>query len=149
MLPRLRYGGDESGSASIETAAALGFVLLLAFWLMEMCMFGYTLSVLEDAAHEGVRYAISHGAESSNCSGPTTGCTDTTGANVKAVVKNIAAASLHQINAMTVTVSYPDTTGSKAGSLVKVSISYQYVPYVNSLGFQPTASISAEGRIVY
>jgi hypothetical protein len=30
----------------------------LVFWLFELCMFTYTCSVLNDAAQEGVRYAI-------------------------------------------------------------------------------------------
>jgi hypothetical protein len=35
----------------------------LYFWLFELCMFTYTCSVLNEAAHEGVRYAIMHGTD--------------------------------------------------------------------------------------
>jgi len=145
---RLRLGGD-AGSSTIETAISLSVLFSLTFWLVEMSLFVYTIAVLDDAAHQGVRYAIAHGTDSSSCSGPTTGCGDSTGANVTAVVKAVSAYSLHKISGMTVTVTYPDATGSKAGSLVKVAISYPYVPFIKMLGFNQTTTVSAEGRIVY
>ena len=114
-----------------------------------MSLFAYTYAVLNDAAHQGIRYAIAHGTDSNVCSGPTTGCGDTSGANVQAVVKAVSKSSLHDMSGMTVTVSYPDSTGSKPGSLVTVSIQYPYVAYIKLPGFQQTASVVATGRIVY
>jgi len=140
--------GDR-GSATIETTISLTILFSLAFWLFEMSLFVYTYAVLDDAAHEGIRYAIAHGADSSDCSGPTTGCTDLTGANVTAVVSSVAKESLHNISAMTVIVSYPDATGSNPGSLVTIAISYHYVPFFKSVALNQTATVSAQGRIVF
>jgi Flp pilus assembly protein TadG len=145
---RVRLTGD-SGVTTIETAISLIFVFNLAFWLFEMSLFVQTYAVLDDATHEGVRYAISHGSDSSNCSGPTTGCADLSGANVQATVSRVAALSFHDPSAMTVTVAYPDATGSAPGSLVTVTLSYPYVPLFSGLGFSPTIKVTAQGRIVY
>ena len=58
-------------------------------------MFTYTCSVLNDAAQEGVRYAIIHGTDSAVCSGPDTGCTNQTPySNVQAVVTAAASCPL-------------------------------------------------------
>ena len=144
-----RFARDDHGSASIETAVSLTVAISLAFWLFELSSYAYTYAVLDDAVHEGVRYAISHGSDSSNCSGPTTGCGDSSGANVTAVVTTIAKNSMHNMSGLTVTVNWPDASGCKPGALVTVSATYPYVAFFTSLGFGRTAQASAEGRIVF
>lgn len=133
----------------IETAVALLSAIMVCFWLFEMSMLVYTLSVLNEAAQEGVRYALVHGSDSSLCSGPSTGCTDSGGANVSAVVKSAAALSLHNVSAMAVSVSWPEATGAKPGSLVRVGVTYTYVPYVKLPGIGQAMTLRAQGRIVY
>ncbi len=84
------------GQATLEMLVSLMVALSLVFWLFELCMFTYTCSVLNEAAQEGVRYAIVHGIDSTVCSGPDTACTDQTPySNVQAVVTAAASASLH------------------------------------------------------
>lgn len=138
----------ESGSLMVETALALLVVLPMVFWLFELCMLTYTIGVLGDAARQGVRYAIVHGTDSSNCSGPSTGCADSSGANVIATVKNAAVFSFHDISGMTVQVSYLDGSSSPS-SRVSVAINYAYVPYIQLPGIAQTIDTTAEGRIVY
>lgn len=138
----------EHGSLMVETAISLLVILPIVLWLCELCMLTYTYSVLGDAARLGVRYAIVHGADSSNCSGPSAGCGDLGGANVMAVVKQDAHYSFHDVTGMTVQVAYPDSS-SMPPSRVAVSISYSYVPYVKLPGIAHTLQLSAEGRIVY
>jgi Flp pilus assembly protein TadG len=139
----------EDGQAMIETAVSLLTATVVGFWLFEFSMFAYTYSVLNEAAHEGVRYAIVHGTDSGSCSGPSSGCGDTSGANVIAVVQNMAANTLHDMSAMTVTVGYPDATGSKPLSLVTVTVNYTFVPYFNLPGIQNAMQVTSQGRIVY
>ena len=139
---------DETGSALIETALSLIVTFLLAFGLFELCMFSYTCIVLNDAAQEGVRYAIMHGTNSSNCSGPDPGCTDSSYSNVKAVVKTAASASLHDISAMTVNVTYGDATAAP-GHPVSVQVVYTYVPYVNFPGLEQTVTFTSQGRTIF
>jgi Flp pilus assembly protein TadG len=93
----------------------------MAFLIFEFCMAIYTYSVLGNAAREGVRYAIVHGTDNSSCSGPSSGCADSGGNNVTAVV-----------NSVLVTISYP-------------YVSYLALPGFNS----PQMQIKAEGRIVF
>ena len=76
----------ECGSLLIEFSISIWALLLMVFLIFEFCMSLYTYSVLSNAAREGVRYAIVHGSDSSTCSGPSSGCADTTGGNVTSVV---------------------------------------------------------------
>lgn len=139
---------EQCGSMLIEFALSVWTLFLLTFLIFEFCLTIYTYSVLGDAAREGVRYAIVHGTDSNSCSGPSSGCGDTTGNNITTVVKNFAAIPF-EISGMIVTPSWPDGA-STPSSRVKVTISYQYVAFLNLPGFiPPNMQITAEGRIVY
>jgi Flp pilus assembly protein TadG len=141
--------GREAGQASIELIVSLMVVMSLMFWLFELSMFTYTCSVLNDATQEGVRYAIMHGTESSICSGPDTQCTNQTPySNVQAVVTSAASASLHNLSAMTVTVSYSNSTAA-VGNPVTVKVAYTYVPYISLPGMKDSVTFISQGRIVY
>ncbi|MGH9617678.1 MAG: TadE/TadG family type IV pilus assembly protein [Acidobacteriaceae bacterium] len=144
---RGRFSSEE-GSLVIETALSLLVVVPLVFWFFELCMMTYTYSVLGDAARQGVRYAIVHGTDSGNCSGPSIGCADLSGANVVAVVDNAAAMSFHNLSDMTVQVSYPDLS-SAPSSRVNVTVDYTYVPYIKLPWILHSVELSAQGRISY
>jgi hypothetical protein len=152
FLWRLRGGrvfcAAEDGSLLVEAAVGLLAIVPIVFWLFEICMLTYTSSVLGDAARQGVRYAIVHGADNSNCSGPSPGCGDSSGANVVAVVDNFAAYSFHNLSAMTVQVNYPDGS-SMPPARVNVTIQYTYVPYVQLPGVAQKIQMSAQGRVIY
>jgi Flp pilus assembly protein TadG len=140
---------EDGGSMLLEFSFSVWTLFLLAFLIFEFCMMIYTYSVLSNAAREGIRYAIVHGTDSSSCSGPSSGCGDTTGSNITSVVNGYAAISFHDTSAMTVTPSWPDGT-STPSSRVVVTVSYPYVSYLELPGFNaPTMQVTAEGRIVY
>jgi Flp pilus assembly protein TadG len=139
---------DASGSLVLETALSLLVIIPCVFSIFEVCMLSYTYSTLNDSVRQGVRYAVSHGTDSSTCSGPSAGCSDATGANVANVVKNEAALSGHNLSGMVVTVSYPDGA-STPSSRVQVTATYPYVPFTAYPAFQQTLNVSAEGRIVF
>ena len=139
----------EEGQAQVEFALSIMVVLFVVFCAWELLMAMYTASVLADAAKEGVRYAIVHGSNSTLCSGPNPAnpCTsDPAAGEVVNTVKTYAKASLHDVAAISVTVSYPDGTNDPP-SRVTVSVTYSYLPYVN-LPFTPTLTTKAAGRIV-
>ena len=138
----------EEGSLLVETALSLLIVIPMVFWMFEMCMLTYTYSVLGDAARQGVRYAIVHGTDSGNCSGPSSGCADSSAANVKSVVTTAAGFSFHDLSKMTVQVTYPDLA-SNPPSRVNVTINYTYVPYIKLPGIANSVQLSAQGRIIY
>src|SRR5215470_17364286 len=123
-LKRLR--NSRAGQAQVEFILTILFALVVVVSIVEMILLMYTYTVLADAAKEGVRYAIVHGCSlaAANCSGTCTpACTDTTGANVTTYARNYLGASLHDPTAMTVNVSYPDSSSLPANR-VRVTVSY-------------------------
>ncbi len=154
-LPGLEAGtnvhkaGRERGQATLEIVVSLMVIFSLVFGLFEVCMLTYTCSVLSNAAQEGVRYAIVHGTSSSNCSGPDSGCSDQSPySKVQSVVSTAASASLHDLTAMSVTVSYSAGTAA-VGNPVRIVVVYTYIPYVSLPGLHNTLSFSSQGQILY
>lgn len=139
----------DDGQAMVEMALSLILAFSLAFLLFEASMLAYSYSVINDAAREGVRYAIVHGTDSTSCSGPSLGCGDNSGANVITVVKSYAAMSFHDISAMQVFVTYPDATKSQPLSLVVVSVEYTFIPYFKFPALTSTLHLTSQGRILY
>src|ERR1700732_2142568 len=95
----------QRGQSLLETAMMIVVMFTVVFWVFEVGWFMYTYTVLADAANEGVRYAIVHTAGS--------GCLSNTG-GTQTTVANFAALSLHNVSALTTSVTFPD--GSCTGS---------------------------------
>lgn len=149
-MQRTRGGKSQEGSATVEFALVIIFVITTIFWMLDLSMYVYTYTVMADAAKEGVRYAIVHGCgnATSDCSGTCTpACSDPSGDNVKTQVTNFAQLSFHGVPSSAVTVSYLDGSAA-APSRVQVTVNYTYNSYF-ALGFSPpTVNASAEGRII-
>lgn len=146
-----RAADESRGQAQVEFILSILFVILTILGMFELILLVYTYNVLADSAKEGVRYAVVHGTDSAACSGPGgngVSCPDSVGSNVQTAVTNFARYSLHDTSAMTVTVTYPDSS-SAAPSRVQVQITYPYQPFFG-LGW-PTVSVkaAAAGRIVF
>jgi hypothetical protein len=62
-------------------------------------------------------------------------------------VKNYAKASLHDVSAITVNVTYPDGS-NEAPNRVQVTVTYNYIPYIQLGFFNPSFTTRAAGRIV-
>lgn len=145
---RRAFRGGATGAVQIEFILSLLTILFVMFWTWELVMAVYTYNVLSDAAKEGVRYAIVHGSNNTNCSGPNVpACPDPTGGNVVNVVQTYASLAFHDLSAMVITVTYPDGTVA-APSRVRVTVSYNFVPYLNLPWVPPLLNSAAEGRIV-
>jgi len=141
----------STGQAQVEFILSILFVVLFVFGTLELVLLIYTYNVLAASAKEGVRYAVVHGTDSANCSGPGgvgVTCPDSSASNVQAAVKQYAQYSFHNTAAMTITVSYPDSTCDPPGR-VQVRISYAYEPFFG-LGW-PTVTVkaAAAGRVVF
>ena len=146
LASNVRRTAREQGQATLEIVVSLLVMMSLVFGLFEVCMLTYTCSVLNEAAQEGVRYAIVHGTSSSNCSGPDSGCPDQAPySNVRAIVSSAASASLHDLTAMSVTVSYSAGTAA-VGNPVRVIVVYTYI---HLPGLHDTVSFSSQGQILY
>lgn len=141
----------QRGQAQFEFVLSFMFLFLLIFGTLELILLVYTYNVLADSAKEGVRYAVVHGTDAATCSGPGgfgVTCSDSSGSNVQAAVKQYAQYSFHDTSAMTVSVTYPDSSCDPP-SRVLVQISYPYQPFFG-LGW-PTVTVKAAsaGRIVF
>lgn len=135
-----RAGSRSRGQALAEFAlvAPLFFILLLG--IIESGRFIYHYEMLNNAARAGVRYAIIHGAESGDPSGPPD---DPTGADIKQAVSD-AAISLVGVGDLTIpdpVYSGPNGATNKRGSSVTLVVSYTYSPLIPVL---PIIGITAE-----
>jgi Flp pilus assembly protein TadG len=126
--------GNQRGQSLLETAVMFVVIFAIVFWVFEIGWLMYTYTVMADAANEGVRHAIVHsGGDSSG--------TQTT-------VKNFAHTSLHDISAISVSVTFPDG-GAAPPNRVVVTVTYTYVPWLkNYISNIPTMKTYAEGRMV-
>lgn len=108
-------------------------IFMVVFWVFELGWLMYTYSVMADAANEGVRYAIVHSGG------------DVSGTQAK--VTAFAGTSIHNISALSVSVTPPD--GSYAPpNRVRVTVTYVYIPYLPRFITAPTMHTYAEGRMV-
>lgn len=157
--PSRRHCNSQRGQAALEFALTITILVFLLVGMLELTMFVYTYSVLADAAKEGVRYAIVHGASGNNPSGPT-GATKTSTSwgvcsssdsgtsSVVSTVQAYAALSLHSTSTMNIYVCYPDGSNNP-GSGVQVRVNYPYQPLFG-LGW-PKVNVIANsaGRIMF
>jgi Flp pilus assembly protein TadG len=126
----------ESGQSLVETALMIIVIFTVIFSIFEICQLMYTYTVLADAANEGVRYAVVR-----------TGIV-TNDPNVQEHVRTFARLSMHNVTAMTVNVTLPDTTSAPT-KRVQVSVSYSYIPFIQSfMRNPPTLHAFAEGRMI-
>lgn len=133
---------------AIETTLAYMLMITLVLGIIEFSMMGYTYSVFAEAARQGVRYATFHGAGSTSCSGPSTGCGDPSGSNVISRVTQYADNFAGSVTGLNISVSYPD--GSSASpSRVLITVAYTYRPMFNLPGLAQPFSVTSQGRILY
>src|SRR5216683_4558455 len=123
----------QRGQSLLETSMMIVVIFVVVFWTFELGWIMYTYSVLADAANEGVRYAIVQSASGGNLAGTPT------------IVKSFAATSLHDVTAITTSVTFPDGSAVPPNR-VRVTVAYTYVPVLGS--FAPTMKTYSEGRMV-
>ena len=139
---------STAATSTVETAFAFILAVPTIFLAFELCLYAYAQAVLSDSARAGVRYAIVHGNDSSNCSGPSKGCADSSAANVVTAVQQYGASFLTSLSAVQVSVSYPDAS-SAPPSRVKVSVQYTYAPLIARSFTGHLLQATSEGRIVF
>src|SRR6266702_117360 len=123
----------QHGQSLLETAFMISVSLTVVFWIFELGWVMYTYSVLADAVNEGVRYAIVHSGG------------DVAGTRAK--VKTFAGAYLHNVNAISTSVTFPDGS-STPPNRVRVTVTYTYIPFLPQFITAPTMHSFAEGRMV-
>jgi Flp pilus assembly protein TadG len=124
---------DQDGQSLLETALMIPLIFTVVFWVFELSWLMFTYVTLANAANEGVRYSIVH-------SGGDPGGTQTT-------VEAFASTSLHNISAMSTSVTFPDGSAAPP-SRVRVTVTYTYVPFLSGFINTPTVHTYAEGRMI-
>jgi Flp pilus assembly protein TadG len=136
---------EDRGSTLIEFALISVMFVIVLLGVVEMGRMVLVYTTIANAAREGTRYAIVHGADQTvSPSGPGNVT------NVQTVVKNFASAGLLNTGALTITVSYPNGNNT-AGSTVTVKVTYRYDPFVNFFSsiLNTTLGSTSEGVISY
>lgn len=124
---------NQRGQSLVETALMIVVIFMVSFWVFELGWVMYTYTVMADAANEGVRHAIiSSGG-------------DTTGTVSK--VKTVAAASLHNTSAISVSVTFPQGSATPPNQ-VRVTVTYTFVPWLSGFITPPTMKTFAEGTMI-
>jgi Flp pilus assembly protein TadG len=139
---------EDRGNSLVEFALiSFMFVIVLA-GVVEMGRMVLVYTTIANAAREGARYAIVHGADQTvSPSGPGNPCNCP---DVTTVVKNFASAGLIDTSALTITVAYPNGDNN-AGSPVIVHVTYTYDPFVNFFSslLNTTLGSRSQGIITY
>jgi Flp pilus assembly protein TadG len=130
LRPRWR---DENGQSLLETALMIPVIFTVVFWVFELSWLMFTFVVMANAANEGVRYSIVHSGGDA--------------AGTQATVQAFAATSLHDVSAMSTSVTFPDGSATPP-SRVRVTVTYTYVPYLGAFINTPTVHAYAEGRMI-
>lgn len=122
---------EDQGSSMVEFVLISFILVIVLLGVVEMGRMVLVYTTIANAAREGARYAIVHGADQTvSPSGPGNPCTCT---DVQNVVKNFASGGLVNTSLLTITVSYPNGDNN-AGSPVSVKVTYPYDPFVNYFG---------------
>jgi Flp pilus assembly protein TadG len=124
----------QRGQSLLETAMMIVVIFMVVFWIFELGWLMYTYSVMADAANEGVRHAIVRPGG------------DETG--TEATVKTFAQTSLHDVSALSPSVTFPDGGSAQPPNRVRVTVTYTYVPWLSKFITTPTMTTFAEGRMV-
>src|SRR6476620_4965691 len=105
----------ESGQSLLETAMMIVIIFTVVFWVFELGWRMYTYQVMADAANEGVRYSIVHSGGDA--------------AGTQATVRAFATASLHDVNALSTSITFPDGSAAPPNR-VRVAVTYVFIPYL-------------------
>jgi len=138
----------QKGVALVEfTFVALTFFLVL-FGIIEMERMLLVYSSVTNAARGAVRYAQVHGSDRTGggVNGPSSTANHT---NVVNTAKALVGGSTIDPANLTVTVTYPDSTGNAPGSRVQVTVSYPYDPFTFVPGLNVTLGARSEGVITF
>ena len=144
----------EEGATQVEFTFVVLLLVMVLLGVVEMGRMILSYTAIADAAKAGARYAMVHGVDrtGTGADGPSSASSY---AQVQTVAQNYAAAGLLDSSAVTVSVSYPNHSGTVAGNYpgdpVQVTVSYTYVPLVGYFSsiLNTTLSSTSEGVITY
>ncbi|HZC23326.1 MAG TPA: TadE family protein [Candidatus Binatia bacterium] len=159
----LRLTQNDGGQSAIETAVSLLVVLPMFMWVLQMCMFAYTITAFQYAARQGAQYAVTHGIDSVGCQGTGTSkatgsSCDATAAATEAVVIGMVRNATGQVLAHGasggVSVSWTNGTNNPGDPVTVTVKSFMYkpiwkVPWMTGYYPQPYINAQATGTVLF
>jgi len=151
---RFRLGGSERAreprraQALVEFALVAPIFFVMIFAIIDFGRYIYYVQILNNAAREGARYAIVHGSNSFQPSGPTAD-----DANVASTVRSyaigvIGTGATFQIHSNWLDPTRPsDPPSNSRGHLVHVSITYDFHSLIPIVPIPPI-TITGESSLV-
>jgi hypothetical protein len=139
-----RESHRRRGQAVAEFAIAAPIFFLILFAIIDFGRYVYYVQVLNNAAREGARYAIVHGADSLSPTGPPD---DPSGADVIDVVRDhaVGVIGIEDASVLAITLTWgtpPATPDNDRGTKITVEVTYAFrsvIPIV------PIPPITVEG----
>jgi hypothetical protein len=162
-MPQIAHGESSAqsarsrGQAMVEFALVAPILFLLLFSIIEAGRFVFHYELLNNAARDGARYAITHGSNATCAAGGPSGpmpggvavppCHDPSGDNIRKAVRD-AAFGLVAAGDLTIpdpVYSGPSGMSNARGNTVTVSVAFTYQPFIPVL---PPVTITAESSLV-
>jgi len=143
-----RRGIRRAGSraqALVEFALVAPLFFLLIFAVIDFGRYVYYVQILNNAAREGARYAIVHGSNSLNPTGPTS--SDPSGNAVKSVVRSYAVGVIGDSTVLVVNPSWNPTSLNTRGTRVTVQVTYPFHSVIPVVPLPPV-TINGESTLV-
>lgn len=128
------------GSTLVEAALIMPIVLLFLIGALDVGRAVWSYNVIAEAAREGGRYAIVHGALASTKAGPSDNDAD-----VEQVVRRYCVGV--DPSRITVRSRWTNTDNSR-GSTVRVQAEYQYVPVVAAIAGRGSVRMSSTSQMM-
>jgi TadE-like protein len=145
----LRVGRRSRGQALVEFALIAPVFFLVLFAIIEAGRFMFYYETLNNATREGARYAIVHGENSFDCTGPpgpqATSACDLTGEDVKQRVRDAAFGALGV--GVDVMPEWSNPANNSRGATVRVRATYTYTSLVPLVPLPPII-VEAESSLV-
>jgi Flp pilus assembly protein TadG len=102
----------------------LSVIIIVVWWIVELCGMVYTYATIANAAQEGARYGVITSGVTADDS------------RVVARVKGFAGTSMHDVSQISVAVALPDGSATPPNR-IRVTVSYTYVPWLNNIVNNP------------
>jgi Flp pilus assembly protein TadG len=149
VLPPVRGRHRRRGQALVEFAIVAPIFFLILFGIIDFGRYVYYVQILNNAAREGTRYAIVHGAKSLAPTGPPN---DPSGTAVINVVRTYAVGviGIEDASVLTITPTWgtpPATPDNDRGTKVTVEVTYAFRSVIPVVPIPPI-SVKGESTLV-
>lgn len=135
MNRTLRRFRDTCGQGLVEFSVAFVLIIILLFGVIEVGRLVLVYTTITNAAADGVRYGIVHGADS-----------PATASDIQTVVTNYLTWMNTASPPLTITVT---NAGGAVGSTVTVNVVYAYDPMTSYVPFSLNLSSTSTGVITF